>query len=248
MLGRFIQPDTVVPGDENPLAWDRYSYSFNLPLSYIDPDGHFPLLVPFIALIGMAIFMSQVPSDVPQALPGEYCGPPQCGDPGGMAMGLSLVGDAPAIAGLVGQSLMGVGAITGSPQIFGTGVSAMNSATGGAFTAAGNPPSAVDIGNEFHYDLLNGGQGYSGPTQLSDRYPETEFGFAPRGAAGPDVEYLGGAHPSSYPDSNWPESFNYGDFKPDTPSGARTFYQDLNSGKLPMDTVPLPYDRWKFKL
>ncbi len=52
----------------------------------------------------------------------------------------------------------------------------------------------------------------------------------------------GGIHPSTYPNSEWPEGFNHGDFKPDTSSGAKTFYNELNSGKLSPDTVPLPYD------
>jgi RHS repeat-associated protein len=41
-LGRFISPDSVVPGGENPQAWNRYAYTFNNPLKYTDPDGHEP--------------------------------------------------------------------------------------------------------------------------------------------------------------------------------------------------------------
>ena len=108
--------------------------------------------------------------------------------------------------------------------------------------------SPMEAGNRFHYDHLNGGEGVGGPTQLQQRYPDTQFRFAPRGSSGPDVAYQGGPHPSSYPNSSWPQEFNYGDFKPNTPSGLRTFYNDLNSGKLPSDTVPLPYNRLEFKL
>jgi len=39
-LARFIQPDTVVPGAGNPLAWDRYAYVNDNPLRYSDPSGH----------------------------------------------------------------------------------------------------------------------------------------------------------------------------------------------------------------
>ena len=40
LLGRFIQPDNLVPGAGNPLAWDRYAYTLNNPVRYTDPIGH----------------------------------------------------------------------------------------------------------------------------------------------------------------------------------------------------------------
>jgi RHS repeat-associated protein len=39
-LGRFIQPDTLVPDPGDPVAFDRYHYSRNSPLRYVDPSGH----------------------------------------------------------------------------------------------------------------------------------------------------------------------------------------------------------------
>jgi RHS repeat-associated protein len=41
-LGRFVQPDTVVPDPSNPQALNRYSYVYNNPLRYTDPTGHQP--------------------------------------------------------------------------------------------------------------------------------------------------------------------------------------------------------------
>ena len=38
-LGRFAQADTVVPGGVQ--GYDRYAYSNNNPVRYIDPSGHF---------------------------------------------------------------------------------------------------------------------------------------------------------------------------------------------------------------
>ena len=39
-LGRFTQADTIVPEPGNPQALNRYSYSANNPLRFIDPSGH----------------------------------------------------------------------------------------------------------------------------------------------------------------------------------------------------------------
>jgi len=39
-LGRFIQPDTVIPDLSNPQSYNRYSYVLNNPLRYTDPSGH----------------------------------------------------------------------------------------------------------------------------------------------------------------------------------------------------------------
>lgn len=40
VLGRFVQPDTIVPQPHNPQALKRYSYVLNNPLNLIDPSGH----------------------------------------------------------------------------------------------------------------------------------------------------------------------------------------------------------------
>ncbi|MEI2689422.1 MAG: RHS repeat-associated core domain-containing protein [Anaerolineae bacterium] len=39
-LGRFTQPDTIVPAPGNPQALNRYSYVLNNPVRYTDPTGH----------------------------------------------------------------------------------------------------------------------------------------------------------------------------------------------------------------
>ncbi len=49
MLGRFTQPDTLVPEPGNPQALNRYSYGRNNPLTYIDDDGHLPIIPILIA-------------------------------------------------------------------------------------------------------------------------------------------------------------------------------------------------------
>ncbi|WP_322801519.1 RHS repeat-associated core domain-containing protein, partial [Thermoflexus sp.] len=43
-LGRFLQPDPIVPEPGNPQALNRYAYVYNNPLRYTDPSGHCALL------------------------------------------------------------------------------------------------------------------------------------------------------------------------------------------------------------
>jgi RHS repeat-associated protein len=39
-LGRFLSADSVIPDSQNPQAFNRYSYTLNNPVRYIDPSGH----------------------------------------------------------------------------------------------------------------------------------------------------------------------------------------------------------------
>ena len=39
-LNRMTQPDTIVPDPGNPKSWNRYSYTKNNPINFIDISGH----------------------------------------------------------------------------------------------------------------------------------------------------------------------------------------------------------------
>ena len=41
-IGRFISPDSIVPGAANPQNLNRYAYVRNNPTNYVDPGGHLP--------------------------------------------------------------------------------------------------------------------------------------------------------------------------------------------------------------
>jgi hypothetical protein len=111
-----------------------------------------------------------------------------------------------------------------------------------------NTKNAANIGNKVHYDQLNGSTGQQLPTQLAQKYPNTQFRFLKRGQAGADVEVTGGTHPSEYPGSTWVPGNKYGDFKPNTPSGKTNFNREVKSGKLPKNTQKLSYDPTTGKL
>ena len=38
-LGRFTQPDTIIPDMSNSQVWNRYSYVNNSPIMYVDSSG-----------------------------------------------------------------------------------------------------------------------------------------------------------------------------------------------------------------
>jgi hypothetical protein len=39
-IGRFIQPDSIIPNPADPQSWNRYGYVKNNPLHFTDPAGH----------------------------------------------------------------------------------------------------------------------------------------------------------------------------------------------------------------
>jgi RHS repeat-associated protein len=51
-LGRFISADTIVPNPGNPQDLNRYAYGRNNPLTYIDDDGHLPI-IPILIVGGL---------------------------------------------------------------------------------------------------------------------------------------------------------------------------------------------------
>jgi RHS repeat-associated protein len=40
-IGRFISADTIVPDPGNPQSYNRYTYTYNNPVKYNDPSGHY---------------------------------------------------------------------------------------------------------------------------------------------------------------------------------------------------------------
>ena len=43
-IGRFLQADSIVPNPMSAKGFDRYAYSWNNPILYVDPSGHVPCI------------------------------------------------------------------------------------------------------------------------------------------------------------------------------------------------------------
>lgn len=66
-VGRFLQPDTIIPQPRNPQSMNRYSWVLNNPLALIDPEGHFP----WLAVIGVGYALARwVPEGLTLFAPG----------------------------------------------------------------------------------------------------------------------------------------------------------------------------------
>jgi len=64
-LGRFNQPDTIIPQSQGVQAWDRYAYTFNNPVRYVDPDGHDPITAFLLILAAAAVLTACAPEPAP---------------------------------------------------------------------------------------------------------------------------------------------------------------------------------------
>jgi RHS repeat-associated protein len=220
-LGRWIQPDWIIPEDAQGVqAWDRYAYTNNNPVRYNDPTGHCvgPLALICVAIIEAAPIIFEFVAYAATT----YIVADQ------LTSNQTYVNGKPVDIGIV---------ILPGPEIpldSGLQSSEIISGEEGPLPYGGEPEQ-LRQGNDFHYG--------TGPEQLKEMYPDTDFAFKRRGQSGPDVEVVGGMHPSEYPNSSWNPENNYGDFKSNTIWSEERFLREIENGKLPRNTQPLPYNR-----
>jgi RHS repeat-associated protein len=70
-LGRFVQPDTIIPNPYDPVDLNRYSYARNNPVKYDDPSGHCPLCIIAVLVIGAIVLTGDTPQTAPQPVPAD---------------------------------------------------------------------------------------------------------------------------------------------------------------------------------
>ncbi|MCK6622655.1 MAG: FG-GAP-like repeat-containing protein [Calditrichia bacterium] len=100
-LGRFIQPDPIIPQIDNPQAFNRYAYVYNNPLKYLDPSGQIPVLALFVG-----VFLGAWVSGVGYAVVSELSG--QRGSQSGFlkaVLGGAITGGFGAVGTSIGLSV-----------------------------------------------------------------------------------------------------------------------------------------------
>lgn len=132
-LGRFTQPDTIVPvASQGTQAWDRYAYANNNPLRYSDPSGHCIFGIDTIvcvavagaALVAAVGYGAQVYNNYQNGNSDPWTKNISA-EPiiGGALLGAGAVIFAPAAIAAGGDVLAGAGLLTGSTALFGGGMS-----------------------------------------------------------------------------------------------------------------------------
>jgi len=173
-LGRFCQPDTIIPQPYNPQTLNRYSYCDNNPLNYTDPSGH----------NWWKNLISQIVGAVVGAVVGTLTGNPALG--WAVYSGISSGMTAAMNGGNIGQAL-GIGFAAGITSFIGgqiggglggalglgrVGTSMLAGAFGGAAGGAtGTALGGGDIGRGALAGFLGGsigglGAGIGGPAVI----------------------------------------------------------------------------------
>jgi RHS repeat-associated protein len=139
VLGRFIQPDTMVPDPSDSQQLNRYSYVNNNPLKYTDPTGH---IAEWVIAAAVYILVSAAVGAATAAATG--------GDIGKGAVGGALSG-AFSIIPYVGSV---VGAVV-TAAIYGDdiGMAALYASIG---SVIGFAVGQIPIPNEWYGDLISG--------------------------------------------------------------------------------------------
>jgi RHS repeat-associated protein len=152
LLGRFIQPDTIIPDYSNPQSFNRYSYVLNNPLKHVDQDGHLPVLV--ATAIGGAL-IGGVIGGVKAYMAGGSAGQIAAGIGKGAAIGGFAGLTCGVAAGALGASastlagytaISSAGGLAAQTAEFALGERASFSATDLAFAAAAGPAAKAVSG------------------------------------------------------------------------------------------------------
>jgi len=134
-LGRFIQPDTIIPQNQGVQAFDRYAYVNNNPVKYNDPSGHCFLVCAAIgAVVGAVVGAATVA--LPLMIKNVQAGQPLTANIDPAEVGKAALigaGAGAVIGGTLGVGLAAAGIIGGGGS---TAVTTAAVTGGGAATTA----------------------------------------------------------------------------------------------------------------
>lgn len=153
VLGRFLQPDSIVPDPRNPQALNRYAFAYNNPVANSDPTGHAPVAA---AIIAATIVSAQATTTIVVvawigaglSVAGYFAQDPYLAAAGGILLGFAggWVGPTPGWGG----GLVGAAASAATSSLSPLDDDAKQ-AVGWAFTAVG----AISNGDNLVSTALN---------------------------------------------------------------------------------------------
>ncbi|MDP3732153.1 MAG: RHS repeat-associated core domain-containing protein, partial [Candidatus Omnitrophota bacterium] len=154
-LGRFIQPDTIVPYPDDPQSFNRYAYARNNPIKYIDPTGHSWLSTLLGAIAGIIVGIATQNFALGMAVFSAVSAGISAYQAGGSFLQVAGISIVASIAGYYGASL---GAAYGSAIGGGSfGAAVFAGMFGGA--ASGATQAALTGGDVVRETLIGGGIG-----------------------------------------------------------------------------------------
>ncbi len=166
ILGRFTQPDFIIPDNFNPQDFNRFSYTRNNPLAYTDPSGHCAILcTAIVGAIGGGIFAYGIQvwdnyqkyGMTMETFTQVDGGKIAAGVVGGAVFGATLGLAAPVIAG----STVAIAGTTGSTVIGAAGGGAIVGMVGGQSQRLAEATFA-------QASLILSGKGFEGDRFLND--------------------------------------------------------------------------------
>ncbi len=117
-LGRFVQADIIVPFAPLPQTLNRYSYTANNPINYVDPDGHCAPICTVLGLGAIGGIVGGILYLVNENVNGD--GFDHSEDLEDLAVAFTLGAVA---GGLIGVGQLGLAGAVASPLILSTGFS-----------------------------------------------------------------------------------------------------------------------------
>ncbi len=151
--GTFLSPDPYLKDSFNWLCYNRYAYSLNNPLKYVDPTGEIPILIPLIGAVAGA-YMGGVVANHGEFNPGKW-DYQDVKTWGYMFGGAAIGGGSAYLGGVIGGAgipMANTASIASASFSYSLG---MNVLTGGQV------PISVSLGG-VSYDFSNGKFGYLG--------------------------------------------------------------------------------------